>query len=283
MNAAAGVYPRPRGEYRLSPPPTAHRRGLPPPTRGIPRVFYQLQRLSRSTPAHAGNTRGEGDNAAATAVYPRPRGEYVFCPVPYTRMSGLPPPTRGIQSAAAHEPNHLGSTPAHAGNTATAALVVRSMMVYPRPRGEYLQRGRLALVSRGLPPPTRGILIGGALAAIILGRSTPAHAGNTGWHPAISRSTKVYPRPRGEYAITPSTDPRDYGLPPPTRGIPHEVQQLQAPSRSTPAHAGNTYSDTPHSAASGVYPRPRGEYREHPPLSMPPVGLPPPTRGIRAA
>ena len=71
------------------------------------------------------------------------------------------------------------------------------------------------------------------------------------------------------------------GLPPPTRGIRLQLV-LQPPEEgSTPAHAGNTSEQHAASGASGVYPRPRGEYEVAPHILQGLNGLPPPTRGIR--
>ena len=50
------VYPRPRGEYLMMPSGCPIRRGLPPPTRGIPAIPANGNLYSGSTPAHAGNT-----------------------------------------------------------------------------------------------------------------------------------------------------------------------------------------------------------------------------------
>ena len=51
-----GVYPRPRGEYRVGNTAEAIGAGLPPPTRGIPVPIRDNRSPEGSTPAHAGNT-----------------------------------------------------------------------------------------------------------------------------------------------------------------------------------------------------------------------------------
>ena len=90
-----------------------------------------------STPAHAGNTEVVFQPSRAPAVYPRPRGEYDEVALPSIHLLGLPPPTRGIRNRSGVGPDDDGSTPAHAGNTASAALCRVLIRVYPRPRGEY--------------------------------------------------------------------------------------------------------------------------------------------------
>ena len=111
-------------------------------------------------------------------------------------------------------------------------------------------------------------------------RSTPAHAGNTVPPAVRARSWAVYPRPRGEYENTDNIIRNLQGLPPPTRGIQHQVVVITDAGRSTPAHAGNTPSAGGENQRKAVYPRPRGEYvmaNDDEDLAQ---GLPPPTRGI---
>ena len=91
---------------------------------------------------------------------------------------------------------------------------------------------------------------------------------------------EVYPRPRGEYALSALGATDQIGLPPPTRGIQLRYSGMRGNSRSTPAHAGNTFALALRRLCSGVYPRPRGEYCLKPADALSIRGLPPPTRGI---
>ena len=134
------VYPRPRGEYDIEDDAITSEKGLPPPTRGI-RVDALKNRIAtRSTPAHAGNTAYPQSFGCARWVYPRPRGEYPCKQKRQNQSDGLPPPTRGILRSYRQRQRDRGSTPAHAGNTASFGLTRRPTRVYPRPRGEYRQR-----------------------------------------------------------------------------------------------------------------------------------------------
>ena len=72
----------------------------------------------------------------------------------------------------------------------------------------------------------------------------------------------------------------NWGLPPPTRGIPCEPACRVVGARSTPAHAGNTPDSGIVHTRPRVYPRPRGEYRQACRCRLWAYGLPPPTRGI---
>ena len=56
-------------------------------------------------------------------VYPRPRGEYLAQLENLIERGGLPPPTRGIPQSPLALPLQAGSTPAHAGNTGSLAMI----------------------------------------------------------------------------------------------------------------------------------------------------------------
>ena len=215
-------------------------------------------------------------------VYPRPRGEYFAGVGIRYPVAGLPPPTRGILDIVLRQRLRQRSTPAHAGNTRAPTQSAAPPRVYPRPRGEYVFIGAEGHTEEGLPPPTRGIPASNP-AEIANQRSTPAHAGNTQREPAGICRTTVYPRPRGEYVCGLSFLTTQMGLPPPTRGIPVKFAYLSAATRSTPAHAGNTFRRGYCLPIVKVYPRPRGEY--YGPQAQPAgvQGLPPPTRGIPIA
>ena len=213
------VYPRPRGEYDASKRNNRGAEGLPPPTRGIPTQMRRCLMITRSTPAHAGNTQTPRPSPPYRRVYPRPRGEYISAFRRAFAAVGLPPPTRGIRQPVCTLPGRRGSTPAHAGNTARNAGVAGVSAVYPRPRGEYMALRLSALAGNGLPPPTRGIPLRLSANRACPG-STPAHAGNTRIRLRARRIAAVYPRPRGEYHYAYLRTALAQGLPPPTRGIP---------------------------------------------------------------
>ena len=217
---------------------------------------------------------------AFVQVYPRPRGEYSYHLGVEVPARGLPPPTRGIHSRPKSRALHIRSTPAHAGNTYHVQHEPASGEVYPRPRGEYGSWRFAARVSNGLPPPTRGIRVQRAARCHHRG-STPAHAGNTAAAIWAAGLVRVYPRPRGEYALFHIGERGGIGLPPPTRGIPTRTECALLMRRSTPAHAGNTQGCAGHIASHEVYPRPRGEYASSLDAPAARAGLPPPTRGIR--
>ena len=197
------VYPRPRGEYTPETLGAFMAQGLPPPTRGILWLHLQQNPDTRSTPAHAGNTLCKLPKTNGDKVYPRPRGEYIQLLSCSRCSQGLPPPTRGIRCAGGAGVALvvvLGSTPAHAGNTAAHRSSTSMSKVYPRPRGEYRRALTMNPPYNGLPPPTRGIQ-NVPRSSLPPDGSTPAHAGNTTAQPHPARTTSVYPRPRGEYPL----------------------------------------------------------------------------------
>ena len=113
-------------------------RGSPPHTRGILRdERFDLLR-NGFTPAYAGNTVGLKIGKALAEVHPRIRGEYTAMPVPWAPEPGSPPHTRGIRMRGVLFSCQFGFTPAYAGNTLGAFVVVRAVQVHPRIRGEYV-------------------------------------------------------------------------------------------------------------------------------------------------
>ena len=134
-------------------------------------------------------------------------------------VQGSPPLTRGILISTGLKIKVLRFTPAHAGNTKTAAV----------------NAWRMA----GSPPLTRGILIS-ILQCQGVCRFTPAHAGNTFGQISSALALKVHPRSRGEYDTKAVLTAFYEGSPPLTRGIQECKRADYQRNRFTPAHAGNT-------------------------------------------
>jgi len=70
------------------------------------------------------------------------------------------------------------------------------------------------------------------------------------------------------------------GSPPPTRGISPSSHPSTAPTRITPAYAGNIFKYIANCTAYWDHPRLRGEYIEGQINGYQQLGSPPPTRGI---
>ena len=91
----------------------------------------------RFTPAHAGNTHVNAEEAGSLEVHPRSRGEYVDQNPKTWKKLGSSPLTRGIPPVPAMAPAALRFIPAHAGNTQTHRQELDLSWVHPRSRGEY--------------------------------------------------------------------------------------------------------------------------------------------------
>ena len=150
--------------------------------------------------------------------HPRSRGEYPFNARGEYYNQGSPPLTRGIHYTRFPARKFHGITPAHAGNTKSYNMIVRTEWDHPRSRGEYLLIQMFHLNKSGSPPLTRGIqnLL---IAEKYFFGITPAHAGNTITQIRNIVVERDHPRSRGEYAILNILDDHDQGSPPLTRGI----------------------------------------------------------------
>ena len=193
---------------------------------------------------------------------------------------GLSPPTRGSLRAKMHHLPLRRSIPAHAGKPVSWSSGARPGKVYPRPRGEAPNGNEIIETAYGLSPPTRGSLPGSRVHGA-RPRSIPAHAGKPSSSTRGWRTTRVYPRPRGEAASPVRYAIIVRGLSPPTRGSPVCRGVRNVVSGSIPAHAGKPILNWFRSTKNEVYPRPRGEAQKARVHGLRAPGLSPPTRGSR--
>ena len=89
-----------------------------------------------------------------------------------------------------------------------------------------------------------------------------------------------HPRQCGAYVVGISARIRRRGSPPPVRGIPGPDLHQQYGAGITPASAGHTNSSVAILVDDGDHPRQCGAYAM-PAITLPPLGSPPPVRGIR--
>ena len=171
-----------------------------------------------------------------------------------------------------------GSTPAYAGITSETRPEADAVKVYPRVRGDHPPC--IAPVRRpaGLPPRTRGSLLG-ADSVRCIWRSTPAYAGITVAWASQSTGVEVYPRVRGDHVPQGFKVALARGLPPRTRGSPGPCGEEPLRARSTPAYAGITSWTACRMWIPWVYPRVRGDHNVEEKDCHQRVGLPPRTRG----
>ena len=106
---------------------------------------------------------------------------------------------------------------------------------------------------RGTQPVTTGIAI--------IGRITPAHAGNTATLGRLIRSCPDHPRTCGEHADVVEALSMYEGSPPHMRGTPRLTISCIWLWRITPAHAGNTLMNNGVNRLSSDHPRTCGEHK----------------------
>ncbi len=108
---------------------------------------------------------------------------------------------------------------------------------------------------------------------------SPAHAGMV---PTTLQSPGVavwFPRPRGDGPGPQLSVIAGNGVPPPTRGWPHQWHDWRRHVRGSPAHAGMAPAGRQPSRAGRGFPRPRGDGPSPPVVANAPPAVPPPTRG----
>ena len=92
--------------------------------RGIPPKYDVMPYPTRITPAHAGNTKLSGKIVAVHGDHPRACGEYLHTVFLILPVLGSPPRMRGIRQEIPLLLDVPRITPAHAGNTESAPLLL---------------------------------------------------------------------------------------------------------------------------------------------------------------
>ena len=158
----------------------------------------QFGDISRFIPAGAGNTERFQRRSVGPSVYPRWRGEHDDVTVAGVVTHGLSPLARVTLCAQNARMTTGRFIPAGAGNTFRNAKEALGVTVYPRWRGEHMNRPDDAEYRAGLSPLARGTQRPCAPGSGCV-RFIPAGAGNTQRECAGFNWTPVYPRWRGEH------------------------------------------------------------------------------------
>ncbi len=182
-------------------------------------MLTKAWRLTRITPAHAGNTFLIINATHNHKDHPRACGEYKSKRVSRDQSRGSPPRMRGIPTGSAGGHTHYGITPAHAGNTRGVGPLIMACRDHPRACGEYPRRRSPYNGVSGSPPRMRGIPLHVA-PSYLMGGITPAHAGNTRLALSAVPLQEDHPRACGEYCNGYVRRSPYVGSPPRMRGIP---------------------------------------------------------------
>ncbi len=96
--------------------------------------------MSRITPAWAGTTEGELNQAAEVADYPRVGGDDSSAGFSSAYSAGLPPRGRGRHALHHPSPDYPRITPAWAGTTTVPVMLAGKLTDYPRVGGDDRKR-----------------------------------------------------------------------------------------------------------------------------------------------
>ncbi len=275
-------HPRVRGE-RNDPVVLAYpSMGPPPRTRGTLHQPVDPLVLQGTTPAYAGNAKEPQAKPPAHGDHPRVRGERAALFKVSLRHPGPPPRTRGTLEDACLDLEHVGTTPAYAGNAPPPDGYPTTTRDHPRVRGERGDRHGVHDLESGPPPRTRGTHVRLDRGHLGVG-TTPAYAGNAYAGGARGLSRRDHPRVRGERAVTGRAGVLIWGPPPRTRGTRYVEDDHGGDLGTTPAYAGNAPASVPATRRARDHPRVRGERKTRPSRLRGLMGPPPRTRGTRAA
>ena len=213
--------------------------GLSPLARGTHIQDRARFHILRFIPAGARNTLTAGLSAISRAVYPRWRGEHYSGLAEALNAAGLSPLARGTQLPHPPQNNCLRFIPAGAGNTNEPEGQIAKHSVYPRWRGEHLERISGGGAEGGLSPLARGTRVRPGVTRCSHW-FIPAGAGNTTESPTQLPLPAVYPRWRGEHLNAAGYKVWSDGLSPLARGTLLRNSKGYQYLRFIPAGAGNT-------------------------------------------
>ncbi len=192
------VQPRACGEHGLAALGPIRGDGSAPRMRGTQRAAPEPPSPRRFSPAHAGNTSNAVIRWNDRPVQPRACGEHGGEGRGMIWETGSAPRMRGTLSEKEELVPEGRFSPAHAGNTSRSTTTMSGSSVQPRACGEHHGTGCQYLESRGSAPRMRGThLVGGGEG--LVGRFSPAHAGNTRARRSCLPDRSVQPRACGEH------------------------------------------------------------------------------------
>ena len=149
-------HPRVCGEKRMAHPCLHLRSGSPPRMRGKACFIPFPVRKSGITPAYAGKRAGSSGDYSTAGDHPRVCGEKKLCPCRRSRRIGSPPRMRGKAESATVRRKQQRITPAYAGKSTAAQVLILPRWDHPRVCGEKFCPGVVTNSIKGSPPRMRG-------------------------------------------------------------------------------------------------------------------------------
>ena len=149
-------HPRACGEKTPKMTSTANRAGSPPRVRGKAYPPFQPDMVTGITPARAGKSTGNRENAPYGRDHPRACGEKFFIRLLCSIVQGSPPRVRGKVSVRFTWKRDTGITPARAGKRRTTLRPRATTRDHPRACGEKEFGQMKPRLRMGSPPRVRG-------------------------------------------------------------------------------------------------------------------------------
>ena len=241
-----GDHPRVCGEKDAEMAVLSQEMGSPPRMRGKAVMPSTRMSAARITPAYAGKSILPHLFDCAGWDHPRVCGEKFFNVSSVWSLTGSPPRMRGKGLQNLSRPCWYGITPAYAGKSYEAFFSFCRRRDHPRVCGEKAAAAAPAHNQSGSPPRMRGKERQAWPASAAMG-ITPAYAGKRVVDVPFSTFCWDHPRVCGEkdssfvkYAVC-------IGSPPRMRGKAKWELSARERARITPAYAGKSYPQDPHS------------------------------------
>ncbi len=255
---ARGSFPRVRGDGPLEDRRREGPQGFPPRTRGWP--FYgppSAASLSVS-PAYAGMAPAMRIAMLATLCFPRVRGDGPACGWVSRNAATFPPRTRGWPPRLAGAGAVARVSPAYAGMAPGRNTPSRSVVCFPRVRGDGPTPRLESTGSRPFPPRTRGWPPPHCVRVVSCDVS-PAYAGMAPQRHRSRCSSRRFPRVRGDGPCSAAVWLSMSMFPPRTRGWPRRSPASWPISSVSPAYAGMAPSRPLRIPWATCFPRVRGD------------------------
>ena len=210
-------HPRICGEKSVTYIRFAMASGSPPHMRGKGALAGNLEQRRGITPAYAGKSQWAGGLVVSIGDHPRVCGEKSCPGVIANSIKGSPPRMRGKVGWSLSRSRRSGITPAYAGKSFKAQILITPLKDHPRVCGEKCVGSGGQCGAAGSPPRMRGK---GTMERKKQSpdRITPAYAGKSPVRVADYRAGEDHPRVCGEKDLELSAETVGLGSPPRMRG-----------------------------------------------------------------